>query len=464
VTKSPQDEIDALRAEVAYYARHADEVAGECVRLDLTVSGLKHEITRKRKAFSLLSQLQQTIALGHEIASVYARTISAINATLGMDRTVVLTPTRGKDAYGPDLWLGFPAESAERLRCVAITAPDALTRPGGHVLVNRSTPTSPLTRDIQTSFDLPYFVCVPVVVDVDPVALLISGRLREAKPFYPPLDQGDVETFHAIAGLISAAIQFQRSAALQAEIERQEAEREFAAAIQRNLLPSASPELPGYDIAGASLPARSVGGDYYDFAPFGDGSLALCLGDISGKGMPAAILMSNLQAAVRGQLVIDPRPGPCVNSANNLLYRNTDANQFATFFYGLLDAGTGRLSFTNAGHNPPMLFRGRNDPVLLEPCGPILGFQQDLEYDERTITVEHGDQLVIFSDGVTEAMDAHDNEFGVDRLVDVMTGSSGAGAQAAVDAVLAAVRQHSRDVPQSDDITILVVRREAAAD
>jgi len=121
---------------------------------------------------------------------------------------------------------------------------------------------------------------------------------------------------------------------------------------------------------------------------------------------------------------------------------------------------TGQLSFANAGHNPPMLFRGDDAPVLLEPSGPILGFQHALSYGEQMITVDPGNQLVVVSDGVTEAMDARDNEFGVDGLVNVVRRHRGASAQAVVDAVLTAVGHHARDVPQSDDITILVVGRD----
>jgi len=204
----PDDSPDSerLHREIDYYRRQLDELTGENFKLDVTATGLRHELKKKLQGFSLLTGLQQAIGANQEISSIFETTIEAINSTLGMDKTVVLTPTDEEHWYRPSQWIGFPQEETGRFPSLSIRFPPEFARDIPLLLVNKSSEPTPLIEEIRAAFTLPYFVCLPVMGENALIGLLLSGRLMEAQPFFPPLDQGDVDTFQAIADLIAASI------------------------------------------------------------------------------------------------------------------------------------------------------------------------------------------------------------------------------------------------------------------
>jgi signal transduction histidine kinase/class 3 adenylate cyclase len=209
------DELERLRKELAYYSRRADELAGENLKLDMAIGSLKHELSQRRQGFALLSKLQQSIGAHKQISSIFEITIREINSTVAMDRTVLLAPTNVEHCYTPSQWAGFHQEAAERFASLTFRFPEEFAQGTDLLLVTKATPPTPLIEAIRAAFDLPYFVCVPVMGDKTLIGLLLSGRLKEARPVYPPLDQGDVDTFQAIAGLISAIVRNMRVAVLE---------------------------------------------------------------------------------------------------------------------------------------------------------------------------------------------------------------------------------------------------------
>lgn len=212
-------DMERLRKELDYYKRQLDQLAGENVRLDSALSGLRHELKQKHQGFALLSELQQSIGAYKQISSIFEITIGAINSTLGMDKTVVLIPTDKENYYRPSQWLGFKEEFAKQLSLLSLEFPADFAEGTGLLVVNKSSEITPLIKKIQATFDLPYFICLPIMLEKAPIGLLLSGRLREARPFYPPLDQGDVDTFQAIASLISGSLRNRRVAVLE-EMDR----------------------------------------------------------------------------------------------------------------------------------------------------------------------------------------------------------------------------------------------------
>lgn len=214
-----KSDIKSLRKEIDYYKKQLDELAGENVKLDYAISGLRHELKQKRQGFALLSELQQSIGTHKQTSPIFEITICAINSTLGMDKTVVLTPTEKENYYRPSQWLGFHEEAAKQLPLLSFELPPEFAKGTGLLLVNKSTKKTPLIKKIQSAFDLPFFACIPVMVEKAPIGLLLTGRLKEVKPLYPPLDQGDVDTLQSIAGLISACIKNLRVAILE-EMDR----------------------------------------------------------------------------------------------------------------------------------------------------------------------------------------------------------------------------------------------------
>ncbi len=236
-------------------------------------------------------------------------------------------------------------------------------------------------------------------------------------------------------------------------------EMDVAKKIQINLLPREAPQIPGYDISGSSIPAKEVGGDYYDFINKDDRLTAFCLADISGKGISAAMLMSNLQATLRSQTVYSSSPKECIKTSNNLLYKSTDSEKYATLFYGILDNNTPEIHFCNAGHNQPILIRSDGNLERLEAGGIVLGFLEDFEFIDSSVKINSGDILVIFSDGITEAMNAEEEEFDEKRLIEVIYKNKNENAESIIKNIEHAVNDFAGETPQSDDMTTIVIKR-----
>jgi signal transduction histidine kinase/class 3 adenylate cyclase/CheY-like chemotaxis protein len=217
------DLLANARREIDYYRRQLDELGGESVKLDYVVSGLRHQLNQKRQAFTLLSDLQRSIAAQPQVSAIFDLAIRAINATLVMDRTVVLIATATKRHYRPNQWVGFPEALWRRFGSLTVEFPEEFAAGGGWLLANKASPPTPLIDSIRQFFDLPHFVALPVPGDQGLLGILLTGRLKEAKPLYPPFDQGDVETLQALASLISSYVRTLRIGVLE-EANRLKAE------------------------------------------------------------------------------------------------------------------------------------------------------------------------------------------------------------------------------------------------
>lgn len=240
------------------------------------------------------------------------------------------------------------------------------------------------------------------------------------------------------------------------EKERMEAELEAAKAIQMKLLPENVPKLPGFDVSATSLPAKQVGGDYYDFLALPDNQAGFAVGDVSGKGMPAALLMANLQASLRTLAGQDLTPEELVKRLNKVLHGNTAPQMFATFFFASLDTGKGKLSYVNAGHNYPILC-GNGRLEYLSRGGLLLGVEPDEEYEGGEVTLDSGELVALYSDGITEATDGSGQEFGEARLVQLLKDCGSDKADTILVNIMREVEAFC-GLPQ-DDITLMIIKR-----
>jgi phosphoserine phosphatase RsbU/P len=244
----------------------------------------------------------------------------------------------------------------------------------------------------------------------------------------------------------------------EALIHQQEQEREIAEAkaIQEKLLPREIPQMPGYEIASAWQSARLVGGDYFDILPLDEKTLGVCIADVAGKGMPAALLMSNLQAAVRGLASLSVAPDLLCRRLNSIVYRNTESDRFITFFYAQLDGPAHRLAYVNAGHNAPFVVRSDGSHERLREGGAVLGVFAGLEYELGSTQLLPGDRVVLFTDGVTEACSPAGEEFGEPRLLRLLEDHRALSADELQAKILADVGEFSGGRWQ-DDATLLVL-------
>ena len=195
----------------------------------------------------------------------------------------------------------------------------------------------------------------------------------------------------------------ERKKAEEARIKARE-EARMAKNIQINFLPKSNPDIPNYDIAGKNIPALNVGGDYYDFISLEKNRLAIGLGDVSGKGLPASLVMANLQATIRGQALLNATAKECLENSNKLLFHSTDKKTFVSLFYGIINIEDNTLHYCNAGQNIPLIFSAYKKTLQLKTHGLALGIKEDVFYDKEKVNINPGDMLLIYSDGISEAM------------------------------------------------------------
>jgi sigma-B regulation protein RsbU (phosphoserine phosphatase) len=299
-------------------------------------------------------------------------------------------------------------------------------------------------------------VAVPLQTDDRVIGLIYLDSPHFVREF----TRDDLNLLTVMANIAAIRIEHTRLA----EVEQAERilakELDQAAEIQRRLLPISAPEVPGVDLAGYNAACRTVGGDYYDFLTYPDGRVALLVGDVAGKGMPAALLMSSLQARVQ-VLFDDPTNlAALVTRLNRIISSNCPANRFISFFIGVLDPKTDELIYVNAGHNPPLLVHRGGAVEKLEGTGLILGIMGAAKYEQRTAHLELGDVVVLFSDGVTEACHPDvDEEFGEDRLAATLAELSCDSAQSIIESINKRVHEFTGGCPPADDITLVVARR-----
>jgi phosphoserine phosphatase RsbU/P len=262
-----------------------------------------------------------------------------------------------------------------------------------------------------------------------------------------------------------AAIRVENARLMEERIERERLEREqqVASEIQHRFLPAAAPQLPGYELQGISFPCYEIGGDYYDFIERSDGKLVVALGDVSGKGTAAALLMSSLHAAVHAQADIHNSLVQTVSAVNRYLVESIPPNRFVTLFYAELDPKQGTLTFLNAGHNPPLIVHSGGTMEQLAAGGLPLGIMPNADFREGRTQLRPGDVLVVYSDGVTEAYNPKGEEFGPTRLYEVVSRNIDSSAAGIRDRIEAALTKFCQGTPAADDITLVIVKRQAEA-
>lgn len=322
-----------------------------------------------------------------------------------------------------------------------------------------------LSNDIRNDEEFDYFrneelpfksiLCVPLMVKGELIGYLAVFNKKNGSDF----TNQDKRLLSIIgsqsAQLIENARLYEEEKAL---LSLQE-EMKMAASIQLKLLPDRSPDIPGFEVASVNIPARSVGGDYYDFISLESGRIGFCVGDITGKGMPAAMLMANLQATIRSQATMHEDTVRCLTGTNKLLFRSTDPDKFATIFYGILEPETGTVEFANGGHDAPLLMRKDDGIELLQATGLLVGVMETAIYHKGTVGMQAGDVLLIYTDGVTEAMNPKNKEYGLQRLEKTLASHHGHPAEEIRGFIIQDVREHVEGASQSDDITLMIIKR-----
>ncbi len=266
-------------------------------------------------------------------------------------------------------------------------------------------------------------------------------------------------------GLVTYTYEQMRTQIEQDAAERGKLEHEMNVArdIQMELLPKTFPKLPGLDMFAFTVPAKHVGGDCYDVIDIGEDRLAITIGDVAGKGTPAAILMANVQAAVRALSESRVPAAELITRVNKLVHGYTEDGVFITFFYSILDTRTGQLVYVNAGHNPPCILRRDGSREYLDCGGLVVGVMPNSEYEEGHATLLAGDDLVLYTDGITEAANTEDEMFGEERLEQLLIEHRHASAREIEERVYTSVKDFTAGASQMDDLTMVIVKMTTGA-
>ncbi len=306
--------------------------------------------------------------------------------------------------------------------------------------------------------DITNILCVPLMVRSQMIGIL---SVYNKKSHSAQFSKDDQRLLSIIASQSAHIIENARLAEEEKALYAIREEVRLAHEIQHSLLPESAPDVPGYGIAGSTRQAHTVGGDYYDVFPLDAHHMAFCVGDASGKGLPASLFIANVQATLHGQALWSPSVNVCLDRVNQLLSQRTRKGLFATLFYGVLNTLTNTFSYSNAGHNRPFLCRADGQIEKLKLGDVMLGFKSDYTYRQEEILFSPGDTLFIFSDGLPEARNEAGAFFEEERISELLFENRHESAENIVSRVLERIDSFIGDTPVYDDMTILVVARRA---
>jgi phosphoserine phosphatase RsbU/P len=299
------------------------------------------------------------------------------------------------------------------------------------------------------------------------LAGILSLGPRRAQHQYSTSDK---EMLLSVAGQLAFVIENSKLVERMVAEEQLRRELAWATEVQQQLFPKCPPIISSAELSGFCQPARGVGGDYYDFLVFENEQVGIAIADVAGKGISAALLMSNVQASLRSQAMMRNAGAPSkgslaalVSDMNTLLCRSTGPETYVTFFYSQLDARTRQLTYVNAGHNPPIIVRPSLEDALgsyvrLTAGGPVIGMFESFPFEEGSVELESGDLLVAFTDGVTEAMNTDNEEFGEERLLEILASAARLPADEIREIVVQNVKDWCNGAPQHDDLTFIILK------
>lgn len=311
--------------------------------------------------------------------------------------------------------------------------------------------------DQQTGFRTVNMLCMPMR-NRDGVTIGVFQIINKRQGPFGADDESFLQAFSD-----QAALAIENARYHQAVVEKEKAEKELqiAATIQRSLLPRDAPDIPGYEVEGVARPARSVGGDYYTLIPLGAGRHLVAIADVAGKGVPASLLVSMLHAALHVGLRSETDLAWGVTRLNAFVHENVLLGRYITFFTAVLDTTEHTLQFVNAGHLDQLLVAPDGTTRYLSSSGFPLGIMPEAQYEADTVAVAPGEMLVLYTDGVSEAMNGQEEEFGAERMARTLSACLGLAAPAAHGRILADVQRFVGSTPPNDDLTLVVVRRKA---
>jgi phosphoserine phosphatase RsbU/P len=430
------------------YLKSLANISATAVEKSRTVEEIQQvnrKLDRKIQELNTLFELGKEFGALLDPEKIVRLFVFSLLGQIGVNRYLISLKD-GSDMKVATSRLDGPAPQSELL--MKLTSVKGATRVDDMVVKHTVDPREALGR-------LGLRVIVPMQTQGDPKGVILLGEKLSKDPF----SDSDLEFLSSLANLV--VISLENARLFQEAIEKQKLEDELLIAreIQKGLLPSVIPTIPGVEIAATNISSKQVGGDYYDVLRVDDNRFIIAIGDVSGKGTPAALLMANLQAIIRALTPLNLPLNEFTQRVNELMCTNTGGDKFVTFFWGVIDDRTKMFTYVNAGHNYPFLLRGDGGMERLDVGGMILGVMTNPPpYEQATVQMRSGDLLVLFTDGVSEAMTKDSVEYGEPRLEKILPTIQDLDAQDVAEAIYKDVLQHTKGAAQSDDITMMIVK------
>jgi sigma-B regulation protein RsbU (phosphoserine phosphatase) len=428
------------------------EVTAESVAFALDYALLYQETERRALEKEVLLEITRALASPLDLDGVIAAIFSSLRQVVDYDAGAIYLVNRHTHALEIVSTYGYP-EGAD----------DAFILEVGQGIVGWVAKTGEPVIVPDVSRDPRYVAARPETRSEIATPMVMEGRTIGVFNLESDLDDayhdGHLELLSAFAAQAAVAVERARFAADVLERRRLEKELAIAREIQQSFLPSAAPVVPGFDIAGTTLTHDQVGGDYYDFIPVSESRLGLAIADVSGKGIPAALIMAGFRMGLLAEIRNEYALRAVMRKVNLLLHESTERDKFVTAFYGVLDWKHGMLIFSNAGHNPPILLHRDGTTDRLAEGGVALGVLPDARYEERPVALAVGDVLLLYTDGVSEAENDMHEQFGESRLEGVLRHNASRPAAEIRQAVVDAVLRWTGDRGPTDDLTLVVVRK-----
>ncbi|HXF42478.1 MAG TPA: SpoIIE family protein phosphatase [Pyrinomonadaceae bacterium] len=424
-----------------------------------TTEFLDEQLTSRTDLLKLISKVGVTLLSARSLSDTLGQIANLVFESVPAERCVIMMKDSVDDEMKVILARSRHGEDSLAEIKISRTIMDEVLKNGKSVLTADAQHDPRYFSQTMALQGIRSVLAVPLSVDEKNVFGMIYA---DSPTFTATFSEEHLNILTTLASVASIRVENAKLLEERFERERLERELELASEIQQRFQPSAPPQISGYEFQGISFSCYEIGGDYYDFVQRPNGNLFIALGDVSGKGTAAALLMSSLHAAVHAQLSAGSSLSQLLDAVNRYLAENTPANRFVTFFAAELSPSNGKLNYINAGHNPPLIARRDNTVETLPSSGLPLGIMEGAEYELAESTLNPGELLVAYSDGVTEAVNPQGEEFSLDRLIKVIKENQYHSAAQIRDRIESALSSFTQTADANDDITLVIIKRSTA--
>lgn len=426
-------------------------------RKNPTAEILESQVSTRNELLRLISKVGVALLSASDLKDTLSQVADLVFEAVPAQRCVIMLRDEAA-ADGMQIAVARERDNKEQLEEVRISriVMDEVMKNGKSVLTSDAQHDPRYASQTMALFDIRSVLAVPLSVNELEVFGIVYADSPTAQTTFT---EEHLNILTTLASVASIRVENARLLEERMERERMERELELATEIQQRLQPAAPPLMDDYEFQGISFSCYEIGGDYYDFIPQPESKMVIALGDVSGKGTGAALLMSSLHAAIHAQLAANTKLLKTVTEINKYLADNTPSNRFITLFIAELDSLTGCIRYINAGHNPPLIGRADGRVEQLDMAGFPLGILPQAVYEVGETQLQPGESLVIYSDGVTEANNPAEEEFGIERLTEVIRKNIKSSASGLRDKVESSLSAFTRTAPANDDITLVIVKR-----